>query len=287
MEISNRIRELRQQYGYSQEHVAEQLNVSRQAVSKWESGRVYPDIENIIALSELFSVTTDSLLKGSYADTPSKSSIDSPDDCSQPQSEQSKTVVIRLNGRFTKEYKSKATLFGVPLIHINLAIGIGNDISKNKKGVAKGIIAIGNVAIGVISLGLVSAGIISLGILSLGLLAFGTVALGGLGFGAIAMGFMAFGAVAIGYSATGAVAIGVYSSGALAIASNVAVGAYAYGNVAIGETVDGVKELVDYNAVSSFPSGLLKRGEVQDFIREEYPGIPKYILNLLTAWFKR
>ncbi|MBQ3604384.1 MAG: helix-turn-helix transcriptional regulator [Clostridia bacterium] len=64
MNLANRIQTLRKQNGMSQEILAEQLGVSRQAVSKWESEQSTPDIENIIALSDLFDVTTDYLLKG-------------------------------------------------------------------------------------------------------------------------------------------------------------------------------------------------------------------------------
>ena len=61
--ISERIIESRKKNGWSQEELAERMNVSRQAVSKWESGQSTPDIEKIIIMSELFGVTTDYLLK--------------------------------------------------------------------------------------------------------------------------------------------------------------------------------------------------------------------------------
>ncbi len=64
MNLANRIQILRKQNGMSQEILAEQLGVSRQAVSKWESEQSTPDIENIIAISDLFDVSTDFLLKG-------------------------------------------------------------------------------------------------------------------------------------------------------------------------------------------------------------------------------
>ena len=64
MTISDRIRELRRKRGISQEELAEQLGISRQAVSKWESGQSMPDLDKIILLSDYFDVTTDYLLKG-------------------------------------------------------------------------------------------------------------------------------------------------------------------------------------------------------------------------------
>ena len=65
MTIGEKIYDLRVQRGLSQEKLAEMLEVSRQAVSKWELGQTVPDVEKIIRMSELFSVSTDAiLLKG-------------------------------------------------------------------------------------------------------------------------------------------------------------------------------------------------------------------------------
>ena len=64
MNFAERIQKLRKARGISQEELAEQLGVSRQAVGKYESGQSTPDIEKIILLSEFFGVTTDYLLKG-------------------------------------------------------------------------------------------------------------------------------------------------------------------------------------------------------------------------------
>ncbi len=63
MTLGNKLQVLRKQKGLSQEQLATQLNVSRQAISKWELDTTLPETENIIRLSELFGVTTDYLLK--------------------------------------------------------------------------------------------------------------------------------------------------------------------------------------------------------------------------------
>ena len=63
MILAEKITMLRKSNAYSQEEVAERLNVSRQAVSKWESGNTIPALDKIIKLSELFNVSTDYLLK--------------------------------------------------------------------------------------------------------------------------------------------------------------------------------------------------------------------------------
>lgn len=63
MAISDKILNLRKENGLSQEAFAEKLGVSRQSVSKWESGSAMPDIDKIVSISEIFGVSTDYLLK--------------------------------------------------------------------------------------------------------------------------------------------------------------------------------------------------------------------------------
>ncbi len=63
MTLSEKISNLRKQKGWSQEELGEHLEVSRQSVSKWESGESIPSIDKIIRLSEIFNVTTDYLIK--------------------------------------------------------------------------------------------------------------------------------------------------------------------------------------------------------------------------------
>ena len=61
MEFNQKLQELRKQKGLTQEELAENLYVSRTAVSKWESGRGYPNIESLKAIAKFFSVTVDEL----------------------------------------------------------------------------------------------------------------------------------------------------------------------------------------------------------------------------------
>lgn len=63
MNLAEKIRELRKSRHLSQEQFAEKLGISRQSVSKWESGQATPELDKIVLLSEIFGVTTDSLLK--------------------------------------------------------------------------------------------------------------------------------------------------------------------------------------------------------------------------------
>jgi transcriptional regulator with XRE-family HTH domain len=66
MNLGEKIQKHRKQKGMSQEELASQITVSRQAVSKWELGESVPDTENVIQLSKLFAVSTDYLLNDDY-----------------------------------------------------------------------------------------------------------------------------------------------------------------------------------------------------------------------------
>ncbi len=63
MIFSEKLQILRKNKGLTQEALSEKLNVSRQAVAKWESGQAYPDISNLISISDLMGVTVDYLVR--------------------------------------------------------------------------------------------------------------------------------------------------------------------------------------------------------------------------------
>ena len=64
MEFHEKLQELRKQKGITQEQLAQMLSVSRTAISKWESGRGYPNIDSLVAIAKFYSVTVDELLSG-------------------------------------------------------------------------------------------------------------------------------------------------------------------------------------------------------------------------------
>ena len=64
MDIGNKIRAYREVCGLSQEELASKIYVSRQTISNWETGKQYPDIQNVLLLSVLFGVSVDELIKG-------------------------------------------------------------------------------------------------------------------------------------------------------------------------------------------------------------------------------
>ena len=64
MELSSRIKELRNEKGWSQEILAQRAYVSRQTISNWETEKSYPDVHSLLILSDLFGVSLDELIKG-------------------------------------------------------------------------------------------------------------------------------------------------------------------------------------------------------------------------------
>ena len=66
MKLLDKIIKLRKAHGWSQEDLADELHVSRQAISRWENGTALPDAQNVLQISKLFGVTTDYLLNDDY-----------------------------------------------------------------------------------------------------------------------------------------------------------------------------------------------------------------------------
>ena len=68
VKLADKLIELRKSKGWSQEDFAEKMDVSRQAISRWENGTALPDAQNILRISKLFNVTSDYLLNDDYED---------------------------------------------------------------------------------------------------------------------------------------------------------------------------------------------------------------------------
>jgi len=257
MKFHDKIQDLRKEKRLSQEELAEMLQVSRQSVSKWESGQSFPETEKLVILSEIFGVTVDSLLKDNGVETDESNTVSEP---------------YWTTRGSAYEYKSEKIVFGMPLVHVHIGFGL-------KK--AKGIIAIGNIATGFISLGLLSTGFLSFGILGLGLLSFSVFALGLLlAVGSVSLGLISIGAVALGFFTVGAVSVGAYSIGAVASASRVAVGDHAYAPIAVGRTVRGAMQFIDTSAARDFSS--INGEEVRQAILAQYPNTWNWIVNIMT-----
>lgn len=243
MEFKDIVYEARREKGLSQDQLAQQCNVSRQAISKWENGSANPDLTNLKQLSKVLDMSVDALLGKSIQDQQRYS-----------------------YAKHTKEYKSKAQVFGIPLIHVNVGRG---------RHVAKGIIAIGNISIGVIAIGFMSAGILSFGILTLGLL---------FALGVLALSYLSVGALAIGYIAIGAMAIGAYSIGALSIGYVLSIGSLSYGTTAIGPMHSTYGEVSYFiRSAQDCIIGDTSFQELQRFIQDhQFPNIIRLMLEHFT-----
>jgi hypothetical protein len=104
-----------------------------------------------------------------------------------------------VRGRHRWEYRSSRAPGGLPWVHI--CIG-GPTEGGYRLGIARGVIALGDVAIGVVALGGVAVGLVAIGGVALGLAALGGVSIGLLALGGLAIGVTAFGAVAVAVAVT-------------------------------------------------------------------------------------
>ena len=249
MNFSERLTSLRKQKGWSQEELGDKLGVTRQTVSKWELGLTTPEMEKLSAMSELFGISIDELIKGE-----------------QPALNAEKSTAVgfsRCTGR--TEYKSKKTWHGLPLVHINM------------KGKAKGVIAIGLMAKGIVSIGLLSMGVVSVGLAALGIIALGGFLALGVGAcgamcggvfaaGGLAAGVFAAGGLAAGWVAVGGLAAGQYACGGFAV-GEIAVGGYSEGVIAVGDETRGE---ITFNIPASAE-------QVKQAILSRLPNTPRFI----------
>lgn len=104
MILAEKIMSLRKKAGWSQEELAEQLEVSRQSVSKWESAISIPDIEKIIKMSQIFNVSTDYLLKDSDDDEDIAEGKKSVDAVSTEVDSDSNSNVRQISMEFASEF---------------------------------------------------------------------------------------------------------------------------------------------------------------------------------------
>lgn len=216
MTLGEKIFNLRTGQGLSQESLGEKLGVSRQSVSKWETDQSIPELDKIVAVSDIFGVSTDYLLK-EKEEAYLREEL--------PQKSEFSGDGYRFGRRAHYEYKSRKMIGNLPLVHINLGTGLYR---------AKGVIAIGMIAQGGFAVGLVAMGGLSIGIVSLGLLALATFAFGLIAMGSFAVGVISMGAFALGIFSMGAVTFGQFAFGALAHGAQVAVGDVARGKIALG-----------------------------------------------------
>ena len=262
-ELADRLIALRRQAGLSQEQLADRLGVTRQSVSKWESGASTPELGKLVALADLYQITLDSLIRGREAAAANQQMRRMEADISE--------IKEYVKGF---SYTSKTKLWGIPLVCIRctprrffIRFRLGGGIEN---GVAVGIIAIGDVAIGAVAIGGLSLGLVSLGAISLGLLALG----------AIAAGVLSLGALAVGYLAFGASVIAVYGGGAAVWGSRLAVGVSARSpHAAIGLEAAGL------HVMKLVQGALPSPAEVGAFLGRWVPELPGFLRELFAGFF--
>lgn len=247
MTTGEKIRFYRVSSNYTQEQLAELLEVSRQSVSKWETDLAYPETEKLIRLSSLFNVTVDELLS---------------DQAILNKYHRSSVLMY-------KEYKSEKKIFGLPLYHII----VGKSFKE-----AKGVFAIGFRAKGIFSLGFISIGLFSFGLLSLGLLSFGVLALGLLSLGTFSVGMVALGAICLGVVSLGSVAIGLFSFGGIALGKYFALADHATGMIAIGRSFANGSEL---EFVSQSEQYIYDKIAVSNALRAGTPSYLRFIVDMI------
>ena len=263
MTFCEKLTDLRRRSGMSQEQLADRLGVTRQSVSKWESGTAMPELVKLISLSDIFGVSVDYLVKD-YLEEPE--SAGGGDDLSAQQAVRLEKKVDELTNYVKgKVYRfdSKTRIFGLPLVSVRFGFTRNGRVSI--ENVARGVIAIGNCAVGVVAIGIIGVGLLSFGVVSLGLLALGFVA----------AGLVSFGIAALGVLALGVSAVGVYSGGVAAIAARIAVAVSAVAPTAIGEHASGSHVLLWGDGLTA--------PEVRAFLLEHHPDLWQPLLDLFSS----
>lgn len=121
MDLAERLAALRKRAGLSQGDVAERLNVSRQAVSRWETGFTVPSTDNLSHLGRLYGVTLDELLSYSAALPPEKPQEEAP--AQQPKAEA--PAPTPQPAAASAPAHAKAIIIALSILCLLLAIGVG------------------------------------------------------------------------------------------------------------------------------------------------------------------
>lgn len=164
------------------------------------------------------------------------------------------------------EYKSKRTLFGMPLLHVTS----GSDPATGHKRTARGFFAFGERAVGVFACGGYARGLFACGGMAVGVFSFGGLSIGLVSWGALALGLLlAYGAISVGLLASGGLALGWYAVG------GIAAGGHAYGGQVYALVSGGGDQVHAPQVVKSL---------------EEMPGLLQWLMRItrqcafLTAW---
>lgn len=179
MTFQERLITLRKQQGLSQEQLGYELGVTRQTVSKWELGVTTPEMDKLIQLNDFFHISIDELVGHTSPEPASKA----------PETDYAQTAreIHYVPYHWHYEYKSRLSIFGLPLVHIN----VGRWFPGQKFCRARGVLAIGGFAFGLFAVGGCAIGVYSIG----GLAVAQKIAAGGAAYAPIAIGDAASGEI--------------------------------------------------------------------------------------------
>lgn len=179
MTFQERLITLRKQQGLSQEQLGYELGVTRQTVSKWELGVTTPEMDKLIQLNDFFHISIDELVGHTSPEPASKA----------PETDYAQTAreIHYVPYHWHYEYKSRLSIFGLPLVHIN----VGRWFPGQKFCRARGVLAIGGFAFGLFAVGACAIGVYSIG----GLAVAQKIAAGGAAYAPIAIGDAASGEI--------------------------------------------------------------------------------------------
>lgn len=125
MTLKNRLVQFRKNAGLSQEDVAEKLDVTRQTVSKWETGQSSPDLDKVLPLCELYNITPDELLRGEEArseESNDKADTESKINYEENRKKRAKGIGIGVMGYILSIV---SIMISVPVLHMNPIIAAG------------------------------------------------------------------------------------------------------------------------------------------------------------------
>lgn len=169
MTFADNLVRLRREKGFSQEQLADLMDVSRQAVSKWEAGQTMPDLPKLVALADLFGTSLDALVRPEAVVETKPSGTVQVVTAGQTVCVPAGATVNVVPGY---EYKSKHTLLGLPLVHINCGYGL----RRAKGGIGVGLLSLGGLALGGFAVGGVAVGLVAAGGCAIGMYAMGGAA---------------------------------------------------------------------------------------------------------------
>ncbi len=139
MILADKMIALRKRAGWSQEELAEKMGVSRQSVSKWEGAQSMPDLDKILALSRIFGVSTDYLLKDEIEDVPCPAQDTAPEEKRRRVSMEDANRYLNLRRQAAPKLAIATALCILSPIALILLDALSETTNRISEGVAAGV----------------------------------------------------------------------------------------------------------------------------------------------------